>query len=131
MNSRKTRSIPPHFLKFVTTKYNYAARNYYDEYLFDQDGELAFAYIYDPMWAPDENTNDQEYEFRFYYNKGKLLQAIVKNKPYDQQASFKEVYSGASPNGAFKSKVDYTLQWCGKYRQMFQSIDNLTYDSSY
>ena len=83
------------------------------------------------MWSPDENINDQEYEFRFYYDKGKLLKAIVKNKAYDQQASFKEVYSGASPNGAFKSKADYTLEWCGKYRQMFKSIDNLTYDSSY
>ena len=35
---------PPHYLRFTTIKYNYAAREFYEEYLYDDKGQVMFIY---------------------------------------------------------------------------------------
>ena len=94
---------PPHVLTFATKKYNFAARPYYEEYLFDSEGNLQFVYGYNPMWAPDESAEDEQYEFRFYLNKGKLIKAVIKKRADDKQP-YKEVFSGTALKGSFSKE---------------------------
>ena len=35
---------PPHYLRFTTAKYNFAAREFYEEYLYDNKGNVMFIY---------------------------------------------------------------------------------------
>ena len=39
---------PPHYLRFVTAKYNFAAREFYEEYLYDDKGQVMFIYAITP-----------------------------------------------------------------------------------
>ena len=94
---------PPHVLTFAAKKYNFAARPYYEEYLFDSEGNLQFVYGYNPMWAPDESAEDEQYEFRFYLNKGKLIKAVIKKRADDKQP-YKEVFSGTALKGSFSKE---------------------------
>lgn len=119
---------PSHFITFATTKFNYAAREYYMEFLYDPDGKVAFIYAYDPMVAEDDMGDDLEYEFRFYLNKGKLLKAIVKNKPMGTTA-FVDVYSGTAPKPFFTRMMQGFLDKAEKIRQMFIAIENEAYDN--
>lgn len=127
----------PHYLTFVTTKYNFAAREYYEEYLFDEDGQLAFAYLYDPMWSEPEPEDvqavsadtmvpDKEHEFRFYFNKGKLLRAIIKNRD-DNKKPFSEVYSGTNLKDIYIGVQETAVEKANNYLQLFNDIDVSTY----
>lgn len=120
---------PGHYLTFATTKYNYAAREFYEEYLYDEDGNVAFIYRYDPMWAPDEKAEDKEYEFRFYLNKGKLLSAIVKSKDY-AQASFSDVYSGSSLKKEYEMPFSQGMAKAKSIHQLFVDTDSAVYQES-
>ena len=64
---------PIHWLRFVTAQYNYAALNYYDEYLFDENGKLEFIYAFEPY-----GLDQKDREYRCYFSNGKLLNFIVK-----------------------------------------------------
>ena len=54
---------PPHYLKFVTSKYNFAAREFYEEYLYDNKGHLMFVYAR----TPDVDF-PKMHEIRLYYD---------------------------------------------------------------
>jgi hypothetical protein len=111
----------PHYVKFVTTKYNYAAREFYEEYLYDQDGHVAFIYAYDPMTEFDGDRHDKQYEFRFYFNKGKLLKAIIKRKGADD-AEYKEVLNDKNIKPIY---ADVFKQYQAKARQMRELFINI------
>jgi len=115
-----------HYLTFATTKYNYAAHQYYEEYLYDADGQLAFIYATDPAVSAGEMAPFEEYEFRFYLDRGKLLRAIIKSRANDQQ-SFTEVYTGTSLNEMFKDALQRYLGSGEKIRQLFIDIEKKAY----
>ncbi|MBQ6202516.1 MAG: hypothetical protein IJK46_00265 [Prevotella sp.] len=117
---------PSHYLTFATSKYNYAARNFYDEYLFDEDGKVAFVYVYDPLTSISDDEPDMEYEFRFYLNKGKLIKAIVKRRADDQQP-FTEVYSGTSLKNRLSTVYDQYVTKAECIRKMFIAIEEEAY----
>ena len=129
-NEREEEKIyPSHYLNFATTKYNFSAREFYEEYLYDADGKVAFIYARYPDASFSEVLEDKEYEFRFYFNKGKLFRALIKNKDYGQQA-YKDVYSGSAPNGEYTSLYQSLLGKAEKIRHMFIAIEKEAYDYS-
>ena len=117
---------PPHILTFATKKYNYAAREYYEEYLFDADGQLQFIYGYDPMCSPDELSREEEYEFRFYLKKGKLIKAVIKKRS-DSNLPFKEVFSGTSIKGTYDGELNKYVNYAEKLQQLFSDIEKEAY----
>jgi len=116
----------PHYVKFVTKKYNYAARNYYEEFLYDPDGNVAFIYAYDPMTQYDDDANDMQYEFRFYLDKGRLIYTIVKRKGYDE-AEYQQVWAGDKPNAQYQSKCDAYINIARTMRELFINIEKEAY----
>ena len=72
-------------------------REFYEEYLYDDNGSIAFIYAKHPYLSFGENDEDMDYEFRFYFNKGKLINAIVKKSALGK-GEYKEDYSEKSPS---------------------------------
>lgn len=116
----------PHYLWFVTKRFNYAAREYYQEFLYDADGKVAFIYAYDPMISLDGDESDRQYEFRFYFSKGKLIKSIVKRKRWDEK-EFQQVYEGAIIKPAFRSNYEELLKASRTMHQLFVDIEKEAY----
>lgn len=116
----------PHYLKFATKRFNFAAREYYQEFLYDSDGKVAFIYGYDPMTKLEGDTDDQQYEFRFYFSNGRLIRAIIKRKSYDEEV-FRQIYSGATLKPAYQSNYDELLSASRTLHQLFADIEKEAY----
>ena len=71
---------PPHYLWFATRKYNYAVREYYEEYLYDRKGQIMFIYASNP-----DVIFGEIFEFRLYYDGQRLLKCIVKQRKWDEK----------------------------------------------
>ena len=117
---------PPHYVKFITKKFNYAARKFHQEFLYDEDGSVAFIYSYDPMTSFDGDEHDMEYEFRFYLNKGKMIKGIVKRKDGDAK-EFKEVWSGSTIKPIYKESFEEFVGNAKMMRQLFLDIEREAY----
>ena len=121
---------PKHFLSFLTTKYNYAAREFYEEYFYDLNGKVMFIYAQTP-----DIEMGSIHELRLYFDGEKLLRLNVKVandlKSYDdtaiKAAGFKDVYTGTSIPEAYKESCDMYQQKAKQYLSMFKSIDNTVY----
>ena len=121
---------PPHYLSFLTTKYNYAAREFYEEYLYDKNGQVMFIYAQ----TPDIDMGSM-HELRLYFDGQKLLRLNVKVandlKSYDdtavKTAGFKDVYTGTSIPEAYKESCDMYQKKAQQYLSMFKSIDGTVY----
>ncbi len=126
-NEREEEKIyPSHYLTFATTKYNYAAIEYYEEYLYDDDGNVAFIYAHDPYFSFKDSEGGKEYEFRFYLNKGKVIQAIIKHRDNGQE-QYSEVYSGRSLRKEHLAVFEGYLEKSKRIHQMFIGIENEAY----
>ena len=129
-NEREEDKIyPSHYLYFATSSYNFSALDYQEEYLYYKDGKVAFIYAHNPYWAYGENEKSMEFEFRFYFNRGKLLRAIVKSRDNNQQA-FRDVYSGATIKNEYADIYRQHVSKAEKIRQMFIAIEKEAYDYS-
>ena len=84
---------PPHFLRFATAKYNFAAREFYEEYLYDAKGRVLFIYAL----TPDVGDDMVPYELRLYFDGEHLLRFTAKK--HDGQN--KEEFSGKQ-RGVFR-----------------------------
>ena len=118
---------PPHRLKFATTRFNYAARRFYQEYLYDADGQVAFIYAYDPSTSFGDNDEYMEYELRFYLNKGRIVKAIIKQKAEPDQP-YKDEWQGAQLPAKYRSTLDQYLDKAKSLRELFLSIEKATYE---
>ena len=120
---------PPHYLSFASSKYNFAAREYYEEYLYDNKGQVMFIYARTP--SDDLSTI---YEFRLYFDDQRLLRLNVKasedfvsaNKTLDP-ASFKDVYTGTTIPEQYANYCSPYTTWARHYLDLFKSIDNHTH----
>ena len=121
--------FPPHYLSFVSSKYNFAAREYYEEYLYDNKGQVMFIYVR----TPSEDLS-KFYDFRLYFDGQRLLRLNVKasedfvsaNKSLDP-ASFKDVYTGTTIPEQYASYCSQYTAWARHYLDLFKSIDNHTH----
>lgn len=129
MESDENVIYAPHYVKFVTTKYNYAAREFYEEYLYDTDGNVAFIYAYDPMRSFEGDDGDKQYEFRFYLNKGKILKAVVKCKEGDGTA-YQEVWNAKTLKPLYTGVFDQYTAKARQMRELFINIEKEAYTLS-
>ena len=116
----------PHYLVFATKRFNYAAREYYQEFLYDADGKIAFIYAYDPMIQLDGDENDMQYEFRFYFSKGRPIKAIIKHKNYNEN-DFQQTYSGTTIPAKYSSSYKDLLSASNSILQLFKDIEKEAY----
>ena len=123
------KTYPSHYLHFATSKYNYSAIEYQEEYLYDEDGKVAFIYVHDPNWSRGEYDDGKEHEFRYYFNKGKLFHVIVKSRA-DRQQAFQETYAGSTLKSEYAPTYQQYLNKAEKIRLMFIAIEKEAYDYS-
>ncbi len=117
---------PPHYLRFVTAKYNFAARQFYEEYLYDEKGQVKFIYAR----TPDvEDVNVILYELRMWFNGKRLLRLLVKKNESDDwdHPSFKDVYTGATIPQLYSSECERLKGRAQCMLVMFKAIDEHTY----
>ena len=118
---------PPHYLSFVSSKYNFAAREYYEEYLYDSQGRVMFIYVRTP--AVDLTSM---YEFRLYFDGKRLLRLNVKEskgEAFDDETaiSFKDVYTGNKITEQYSEYCSQYIASARKFLEMFKAIDGNTY----
>ena len=122
---------PPHYLRFVTARYNFAAREFYEEYLYDDKGQVMFIYAI----SPDVGENMVPYEMRMWFDGRRLLRftakkAEIAEAPEDGnllKAPFKEVYSGAVIPEMYVEEADRCKERARRFLKMFKGIDDNTY----
>ena len=121
---------PPHFLRFASAKYNYAARVFYEEYLYDDKGQVMFIYAL----TPDVNLSELwPYELRMWFDGKRLLRFNAKK--YEEpltyldittlrKGTFKdEVTSQVIPE-KFREETDRVRQTAQRYLKLFEGIEN-------
>ena len=75
----------------------------------------------------EDEAEDQQYEFRFYFNKGKLLKAVIKCKKYDEQ-EFKEVWNANTVKPIYSNVFDNYKGVAKQMRQLFIDIEKEAYN---
>ena len=121
---------PPHYLRFTTVKYNFAAREFYEEYLYDSKGQVMFIYAI----TPDVGEDMVPYELRLWLDGNRLLRFTAKKaegiNSLDiasvRKASFREVYSGTTIPELYRRETSRCQQRAQKYLTMFKGIDDNT-----
>lgn len=122
---------PPHYLLFVTSRYNFAAREFYEEYLYDKDGHVMFIFAI----TPDVDDYMAPFELRLWFNGDKLLRFTAKKADnaesfeldYLKTAKFKEVYSGKTIPELYQGETDRYLNRVHRFQKMFKGVDENTY----
>lgn len=123
---------PDHYLRFATAKYNFAAREFYEEYLYDEKGRVMFIYAI----TPDADPNMTPYELRMWFDGKRLLRFTAKK--YDgpkgyldiaslRKGTFKEVYSGTDIPEMYQVEANRCKDRALRFLEMFKGIDNNTY----
>jgi hypothetical protein len=122
---------PDHWLRFVTAKYNFAAREFYEEYLYDNKGQVMFIYAI----SPDVGDNVLPYELRMWFNGKKLLRFTAKKADLAEgeyidgiaNLKYKEEYSGANIPEFYEREACRCQQRAQRFLEMFKGIDKNTY----
>ena len=124
---------PPHYLRFVTAKYNFAAREFYEEYLYDDKGQVMFIYAITPDVTIGEFIF---YELRMWFDGKRLLRFTAKKAEepleyYDfsslRKATFKEEYSGTTIPEAYSGYCSLYTDWASRHLDLFKAVDNNTH----
>ena len=103
-------------LQFVTVKYNYAAREFYEEYLYDEKGQIEFVYY------RDADIDDVGGECRLYYKNGKLFRALVSIFNPETE-TYEQKYSGATMPEKYEGLHEGRLYNIKKYKTLFDELD--------
>ena len=124
---------PPHYLRFVTAKYNFAAREFYEEYLYNDKGQVMFIYAI----TPDVTIGEIKfYELRMWFDGKRLLRFTAKKaeEPLEyndfsslRKATFKEEFSGTSIPELYQDETRRCQLRAHRFLTMFKGIDDNTY----
>ena len=124
---------PPHYLRFVTAKYNFAAREFYEEYLYDDKGQVMFIYAI----TPDVTFGDIiPYELRMWFDGKQLLRFNAKkyndsmtdfNISTLKKGSFKDEYIGKKIPELYQNEAERCQLRAQRLLTMFKGIDDNTY----
>ncbi len=108
---------PNLYLDFATKKYNYAAREFYEEYLYDKQGRVQFIY------ALESDFNEVfQREYRFYFSQGKLIDVNVKSRAKDGEP-FTNAYTGKTVPQQYRSYYQDRLSTAKSIQTVFDAID--------
>ena len=107
-------------LFFATWKYNFAVREFYEEYLYDEKGNIEFAY------KRDADLDDVGGELRFYFKNGKLFKVLVSilNPETDK---YEQTYSGATMPKKYEDKYKSCIYMVEKFKRLFNELDRDTF----
>ena len=106
------------YLEFATKKYNFAVRQFYEEYLYDKQGRIQFIY------ALESDFGDVfQREYRFYFNQGKLIDVNIKSRANDSEP-FKDIYSGKTVPDAYRSYYQDRTSSAKSIMTIFKTIDS-------
>ena len=112
---------PSHYFEFATVSYNFAARKYYEEYLFDRKGDITFIYAR----MPDMDDGNY-YEHRYYFSGGKVIEMKVSSRKIDNEnAPFDTVYSGKTVPQAYSGNYEQYFKYASRLKHLFQSIEDI------
>lgn len=101
----------------ITSKFNWGAREYYQEFLFSDKGQVEFIY------AKGVDENDfSEIEYRFYLNSSSVIKLIVNRKNANDN-KFTQEYSGTSVTPKYKNDYDQYINNASSLLKLFQSIN--------
>ena len=111
---------PDHYLHYATKKYNFAARQYYEEFFYDAKGQLTFTYS---RYVNDDIDNI--YELRLWFDGQHLLRVMAKENTSDDwdHLVFKEVYTGTSIPAKFKVKSESLKDGAQEMLNKFNAIN--------
>ena len=112
---------PAHCIEYVSVSYNFSDRKYYQEFLFDNKGHITFIYALNP-----EVEDGKEHEFRLYFDKGKLFDALVKSRKVGGKEFSKE-YSGKMLPLKYHTFYQQYADEIAKYGRLFEAIDGATH----
>lgn len=108
------------YLDFATQKYNFAAREYYEEYLYDKQGRIEFIYATEP-----DVVNGIDYEYRFYFSQGRLIDVLVKSrKTGEGETTFNTVYQGKTVPAQYSDEYKNLVASSKSIMTVFKSIDS-------
>lgn len=108
-------------LHFVTWKYNYAAREFYEEYLYDKKGNIEFVYI--------RNADMDDFkggELRCYFQNGKLFKVLVSIRN-DATEKYEQKYAGTTVPKAYASVYQGCQHEIARFKRLFKEIDGETF----
>jgi hypothetical protein len=109
---------PSLYLDFAIKKYNFAARQYYEEYLYDKEGRIQFIYA----TSPDMDF-ENDYEFRLYFDNGKLMEMLVKNRPHGN-GEYTTVYTGKTVPEAYNYQYESMYSTSKNVMRIFNAIND-------
>ena len=107
-------------LHFVTVKYNFAAREFYEEYLYDEKGNIEFVY------CRDADMGEYGGEYRLYFKKGRLIRALVSLYNLETE-KFEQKYAGATMPDDYDRYYQWSMYKVEKYMKLFNELDRDTF----
>ena len=108
---------PSLYLDFAVKKYNFAAREYYEEYLYDEQGRIQFIYATAPIL-----DYENDYEFRLYFSDGQLVELLVKRRPQGK-GEYTTVYTGKTIPEEYTSSYNGYLSTSQNVMLTFNAIN--------
>lgn len=109
---------PSLYLDYAVKKYNFAAREYYEEYLYDQQGRIQFIYATAPIL-----DYENDYEFRLYFSDGQLVELLVKRRPQGK-GEYTTVYTGKTVPEEYQSSYNGYLSTSQNVMLTFTAIND-------
>lgn len=122
---------PDHWLRLATAKYNFAIRQFYEEYLYDDKGQVMFIYAI----TPEIGDEMIPYELRMWFDGKRLLRFTAKKaeitQPFDYEDlssfKYKEEYSGTTIPEQYRGETDRCKKQAQRLLVMFKGIDKNKY----
>lgn len=108
---------PSLYLDFAVKKYNFAAREYYEEYLYDEQGRIQFIYATSPIL-----DFENDYEFRLYFSGGQLVELLVKRRPQGK-GDYTTVYTGKAIPEEYQSSYSGYYSMSQSVMRIFNAIN--------
>ena len=108
-------------LHFVTWKYNYAAREFYEEYLYDEKGNIEFAYV--------RNADMDHFkggEMRCYFQNSNLFKVLVSIRN-EETEKYEQKYSGTMVPKEYARVYEGCQHALDRFKHLFEEIDGETF----
>ena len=98
-------------------KYNFAVRQFYEEYLYDKQGRIQFIYGLESDYG-----DVYQREYRFYFSQGRLIDVNIKSRANDGD-TFNDVYNGKDVPKEYNSYYQDRMSSSKSIMSIFKTID--------
>ena len=108
---------PPLRLAYASSKYNFAAREFYHEFLYDEKGDLIFLYGQVP-----DTERGVVLLLRFYIKDSKVVWTMVSERSL-QDDSVTEVYADSALLQEYREYLDSFCDYSNRIRTLSAAVD--------